>query len=113
MKTDKEILRELKEHQQKLSILNSEINTANELKSVISKISHFCYINDVDKDLRDSVINRFDNEISWIKDHVKYGVNAPTTKAKFRKTQDECLFILRHAINNIEAKLQSGHSAKE
>lgn len=88
----------------KLTELDSEKNTCNQLKELVSQISHYAYVNDLDKDSIDPVIIRFDDSVGWIKDYIKYGVLNRVVKINFRKTQDECFLILNHTISRIEAK---------
>ena len=104
MKNPTEILSDIKGFRSDLRSLHENTHTCNQLRTYISRITHYIRINDVDLDRAHPFLPLIEREIEYIKPHIPYGINSQAT-ALFKRTQYKVDATISKLISHIEYEI--------
>ena len=89
MKNPTDILTDIKGFRSDLRSLHENRHTCNQLRSYISRITHYLRINDVDLGRSHPFLPLIEREIEYIKPHIAYDTTSHAATTLFKRTQHE------------------------
>lgn len=105
MKNPTEILTDIKGFRSDLRSLHENKHTCNQLRTYISRITHYMRINDVDLERSQPFLPLIEKEIEYIKPHIPYDITSQAAINLFRRTQHKVDATISKLISHIEHEI--------